>query len=75
MEKIRIENTDTEDRLSSSTAAAANRYGAKQTALKDAAKKACEKAKTVLKKAEKTKKEIEKSRKLLFKKSGKSSRQ
>ncbi len=61
MEKIRIENTDTEDRLSSSTAAAANRYGAKQTALKDAAKKACEKAKTVLKKAEKTKKEIEKS--------------
>ncbi len=60
MEKIRIENTDTEDRLSSSTAAA-NRYGAKQTALKDAAKKACEKAKTVLKKAEKTKKEIEKS--------------
>lgn len=61
MEKIRIENTDTEDRLSSSTAAAASRYGTKQTTLKDAAKKACEKAKTVLKKAEKVKKEIEKS--------------
>lgn len=65
MEKIRIENTDTEEKLILSMGGTG--YKEKQTALKDAAKKACEKSKTVLKKAEKAKKEIEKSIKNLEK--------
>lgn len=65
MKKIRIENTDTEEKLILSIGGTG--YKEKQTALKDAAKKVCEKAKTVLKKAEKAKKEIEKSIKNLEK--------
>lgn len=59
MEEIRIENTDTEDELSTSQSRAADDYEKSRKDLKNAAEKACKQAGNVLKQAEKAKKEVE----------------
>ena len=59
MEEIRIENTDTEDELSTSQSRAADDYEKSQKDLKKAAEKACKQAGAVLKQAKKTKREVE----------------
>lgn len=59
MEQIRIENIDTDERLSSGDASAAGSYDTDREDLKEAAEAACKQAGEVFKQAEKTKKEVE----------------
>lgn len=59
MEKLRIENTDTEDDLSREQSQEAGHYEEKQRSLKKAADAACKQAGVVLRQAEKAKSEIE----------------
>ncbi len=61
MVKIRVENTDTEETLSSSERTAANAYERNRRDLKTAAGEACRQAGDVLKQAQKAKDEVEKA--------------
>lgn len=61
MEEVRIENTDTDEDLSSVMEDAADAYSDNQDLLKKAAKEACLKADQVLHYAEKAKSEVEKA--------------
>lgn len=61
MEEVRIENTDTDEDLSSIMEAAADAYSENKKNLKEAAKKACKQADRVLYCAEKAKSEVEKA--------------
>lgn len=65
MEKIRIENIDTEETLSSAQKKAANTYRDRQKELKRAAEEARKQASVVLRQAKKAKTEVEKAIKRL----------
>lgn len=61
MEQIRIENIDTDEKLSADKSRAAKAYEKKQEALKNAAEAACQQAGKVIKQARKAEKEVEKA--------------